>query len=75
VKNAPIETTTLSLQNIVGTEIKRNDRCSAAKSGFGKHSTGGYLKSSNLLPGMPVSKGQVIAVMKIRSLSSFSRII
>jgi cobalt-zinc-cadmium efflux system membrane fusion protein len=25
---------------------------------------GGYLKSSNLLPGMPVSKGQVIAVIE-----------
>jgi len=25
---------------------------------------GGYLKSSNLLPGKPVSKGQVIAVIE-----------
>ncbi|MEC5174191.1 efflux RND transporter periplasmic adaptor subunit [Chryseobacterium nepalense] len=65
LKNAPIETTTLSLQNIAST-LKLNGMIDVPPQNLVSVSIplGGYLKSSNLLPGMPVSRGQVIAVIE-----------
>ena len=65
LRNAPIETTTLSLQNIAST-LKLNGMIDVPPQNLVSVSIplGGYLKSSNLLPGMPVSRGQVIAVIE-----------
>lgn len=65
MRNAPIETTTLSLKNIAST-LKLNGMIDVPPQNLVSVSIplGGYLKSSNLLPGMPVSKGQVIAVIE-----------
>ena len=64
-RNAPIETTALSLQNIAST-LKLNGMIDVPPQNLVSVSIplGGYLKSSNLLPGMPVSRGQVIAVIE-----------
>ncbi|MCW3161630.1 efflux RND transporter periplasmic adaptor subunit [Chryseobacterium oryctis] len=65
LKNAPIETTTLSLQNI-SSVLKLNGMIDVPPQNLVSVSIplGGYLKSSSLLPGMPVTKGQVIAVIE-----------
>lgn len=65
LRNAPIETTMLSLQNIAST-LKLNGMIDVPPQNLVSVSIplGGYLKSSNLLPGMPVSRGQVIAVIE-----------
>ncbi|WP_294323866.1 efflux RND transporter periplasmic adaptor subunit [uncultured Chryseobacterium sp.] len=65
LRNATIETTTLSLQNIAST-LKLNGMIDVPPQNLVSVSIplGGYLKSSNLLPGMPVSRGQVIAVIE-----------
>jgi len=65
MRNAPIETTTLSLKNIASI-LKLNGMIDVPPQNLVSVSIplGGYLKSSNLLPGMPVSKGQVIAVIE-----------
>ena len=65
LRNAPIDTTMLSLQNIAST-LKLNGMIDVPPQNLVSVSIplGGYLKSSNLLPGMPVSRGQVIAVIE-----------
>ncbi len=65
LRNAPIETTTLSLQKI-SSVLKLNGMIDVPPQNLVSVSIplGGYLKSSNLLPGKPVSKGQVIAVIE-----------
>lgn len=65
LRNAPIETTMLSLQNIAST-LKLNGMIDVPPQNLVSVSIplGGYLKSSNLLSGMPVSRGQVIAVIE-----------
>ncbi|MPS64750.1 efflux RND transporter periplasmic adaptor subunit [Chryseobacterium sp.] len=65
LKNAPIETTMLSLQNI-SSVLKLNGMIDVPPQNLVSVSIplGGYLKSSSLLPGMPISKGQVIAVIE-----------
>ncbi|MGE4514090.1 MAG: efflux RND transporter periplasmic adaptor subunit, partial [Chryseobacterium sp.] len=65
LKNAPIETTTLSLKNI-SSVLKLNGMIDVPPQNLVSVSIplGGYLKSSSLLPGKPVSKGQVIAVIE-----------
>ncbi|WP_042721737.1 efflux RND transporter periplasmic adaptor subunit [Flavobacterium sp. B17] len=65
LRNAPIETTTLSLQKI-SSVLKLNGMIDVPPQNMVSVSIplGGYLKSSSLLPGKPVSKGQVIAVIE-----------
>ncbi|WP_262904318.1 efflux RND transporter periplasmic adaptor subunit [Chryseobacterium rhizoplanae] len=65
LKNAPIATTTLSLQKI-SSLLKLNGMIDVPPQNLVSVSIplGGYLKSSSLLPGKPVSKGQVIAVIE-----------
>lgn len=65
LRNAPIETTTLSLKNI-SSVLKLNGMIDVPPQNLVSVSIplGGYLKSSSLLPGKPVSKGQVIAVIE-----------
>lgn len=64
-RNAPTETTMLSDQNIA-TIVKLNGKIDVPPQNLVSVSTpmGGYLKSTNLLPGMKVSKGEVIAVIE-----------
>ncbi|PTT35448.1 efflux transporter periplasmic adaptor subunit [Chryseobacterium sp. HMWF028] len=65
LRNAPIETTMLSLQK-VSTVLKLNGMIDVPPQNLVSVSIplGGYLKSSSLLPGKPVSKGQMIAVIE-----------
>lgn len=65
LKNAPIETTQLSMQNI-STVLKLNGVIDVPPQNLVSVSIplGGYLKSTGLLPGMPVTKGKVIAVIE-----------
>lgn len=65
LRNAPIETTELSMQSI-STVLKLNGKIDVPPQNLISVSTplGGYLKSTGLLPGMKVSKGQVIAVIE-----------
>ena len=65
LRNAPIETTELSMQHI-STVLKLNGKIDVPPQNLVSVSTplGGYLKSTRLLPGMKVSKGQVIAVIE-----------
>ncbi|WP_312285369.1 efflux RND transporter periplasmic adaptor subunit [Chryseobacterium gleum] len=65
LKNAPIVTTILSLQKI-SSVLKLNGMIDVPPQNLVSVSIplGGYLKSSSLLPGKPVSKGQVIAVIE-----------
>lgn len=64
-KNAPVVTTVLSLQKI-SSVLKLNGMIDVPPQNLVSVSIplGGYLKSSSLLPGKPVSKGQVIAVIE-----------
>ncbi|MDV3694614.1 efflux transporter periplasmic adaptor subunit [Elizabethkingia anophelis] len=65
LRNEPIETTELSMQSI-STVLKLNGKIDVPPQNLVSVSTplGGYLKSTGLLPGMKVSKGQVIAVIE-----------
>lgn len=65
LKNAPVVTTVLSLQKI-SSVLKLNGMIDVPPQNLVSVSIplGGYLKSSSLLPGKPVSKGQVIAVIE-----------
>ncbi|EJL69455.1 RND family efflux transporter, MFP subunit [Chryseobacterium populi] len=65
LKNAPVVTTVLSLQKI-SSVLKLNGMIDVPPQNLLSVSIplGGYLKSSSLLPGKPVSKGQVIAVIE-----------
>ncbi|REC63752.1 efflux transporter periplasmic adaptor subunit [Chryseobacterium pennae] len=65
LKNAPVATTVLSLQKI-SSVLKLNGMIDVPPQNLVSVSIplGGYLKSSSLLPGKPVSKGQVIAVIE-----------
>ena len=65
LRNAPIETTELSLQSI-STVLKLNGKIDVPPQNLVSISTplGGYLKSTRLLPGMKVSRGQVIAIIE-----------
>ncbi|WP_045497976.1 efflux RND transporter periplasmic adaptor subunit [Chryseobacterium sp. StRB126] len=65
LKNAPVATTVLSLQKI-SSILKLNGMIDVPPQNLVSVSIplGGYLKSSSLLPGKPVSKGQVIAVIE-----------
>ncbi|HCM32557.1 efflux RND transporter periplasmic adaptor subunit [Chryseobacterium sp.] len=65
LKNAPVATTVLSLQKI-SSVLKLNGMIDVPPQNLVSISIplGGYLKSSNLLPGKPVSKGQMIAVIE-----------
>lgn len=65
LKNATVVTTVLSLQKI-SSVLKLNGMIDVPPQNLVSVSIplGGYLKSSSLLPGKPVSKGQVIAVIE-----------
>lgn len=65
LKNAPIETVTLSEKNI-GTVLKLNGKIDVPPQSLVSVSVplGGYLKTSKLLPGMHVNRGEVIAVIE-----------
>jgi len=65
LRNAPVETTELSMQPI-STVLKLNGKIDVPPQNLVSVSTplGGYLKSTRLLPGMKVAKGQVIAVIE-----------
>lgn len=65
LRNAPIETSELSMQSI-STALKLNGKIDVPPQNLVSVSTplGGYLKSTRLLPGMKVSKGEVIAVIE-----------
>lgn len=65
LRNAPIESTELSMQHI-STVLKLNGKIDVPPQNLVSVSTplGGYLKSTRLLPGMKVAKGQVIAVIE-----------
>lgn len=65
LRNAPVETTQLSVKTI-STTLRLNGTVDVPPQNLVSVSIplGGYLKSSTLLPGMPVSKGQVIAVIE-----------
>ncbi len=65
LKNAPIETTKLSMEQIA-TVLKLNGKIDVPPQNLVSVSTplGGYLKNTKLLPGMKVSKGQIIAVIE-----------
>jgi cobalt-zinc-cadmium efflux system membrane fusion protein len=64
-KNADIETTSLSEKNIA-TVLKLNGKIDVPPQNMVSVSVplGGYLRSTKLLPGMHVNKGEVIAVME-----------
>lgn len=63
--NTPIETAELSMQHI-STVLKLNGKIDVPPQNLVSVSTplGGYLKSTRLLPGMKVVKGQLIAVIE-----------
>ena len=65
LKNTAIETVQISSQNI-STVIKLNGRIDVPPQNLVSVSVplGGYLKSTKLLPGMHVNKGEVIAVIE-----------
>lgn len=65
LKNAPVETTVLSMQHL-STIVKMNGKVDVPPQNMVSVTAplGGYLKSTNLLPGMKVSKGQVVAVIE-----------
>ncbi|MDF2934282.1 MAG: efflux transporter periplasmic adaptor subunit [Chryseobacterium sp.] len=65
LKNTPIETMSLSVKNI-STVLKINGKIDVPPQNLVSVSVplGGYLKNTNLLPGMRVNKGQVIAVIE-----------
>ncbi|MET3537183.1 efflux RND transporter periplasmic adaptor subunit [Chryseobacterium limigenitum] len=65
LKNTPIQTMSLSVKNI-STVLKINGKIDVPPQNLVSVSVplGGYLKSTNLLPGMQVKKGQVIAVIE-----------
>lgn len=65
LKNAPILTTELSMQPI-STVLKLNGKIDVPPQNLVSVSTlmGGYLKSTRLLPGMKVSKGEIIAIIE-----------
>lgn len=65
LRNAPVETSELSMQHI-STVLKLNGKIDVPPQNLVSVSTplGGYLKSTRLLPGMKVSRGQVIAVIE-----------
>ncbi len=65
LKNAPIETVMLSEKNI-GTVLKLNGKIDVPPQSLVSVSVplGGYLKTSKLLPGTNVNKGEIIAVME-----------
>lgn len=65
LKNTPVVTAVLSLQKI-SSVLKLNGMIDVPPQNLVSVSIplGGYLKSSSLLPGKPVSKGQVIAVIE-----------
>lgn len=65
LKNAPIETAILSEQSI-STTLKLNGKVDVPPQNLVSVSTpmGGYLRSTSLLPGMQVKKGQVIAIIE-----------
>lgn len=65
LKNTTIETMPLSEKNI-STVLKINGKIDVPPQNLVSVSVplGGYLKNTNLLPGMKVSKGQVIAVIE-----------
>ncbi|WP_152909174.1 efflux RND transporter periplasmic adaptor subunit [Chryseobacterium sp. Hurlbut01] len=65
LKNTPIETTSLSVKNI-STVLKINGKIDVPPQNLVSVSVplGGYLKNTNLLPGMHVNKGQIIAVIE-----------
>lgn len=65
LKNTPVETTQLSGKNIA-TLLKLNGKIDVPPQNLISVSVplGGYLKSTRLLPGMPVSKGETIAMME-----------
>lgn len=64
-KNTPIEITSLSVKNI-STVLKINGKIDVPPQNLVSVSIplGGYLKNTNLLPGMHVNKGQIIAVIE-----------
>jgi len=65
ISNTPIETMSLSVKNI-STVLKINGKIDVPPQNLVSVSVplGGYLKSTNLLPGMQVKKGQVIAIIE-----------
>jgi len=65
LKNTPIETGSLSVKNI-STVLKINGKIDVPPQNMISVSVplGGYLKSTDLLPGMKVKKGQVIAIIE-----------
>lgn len=65
ISNTPIETMSLSVKNI-STILKINGKIDVPPQNMISVSVplGGYLKSTDLLPGMQVKKGQVIAVIE-----------
>ncbi|AZA50311.1 efflux RND transporter periplasmic adaptor subunit [Chryseobacterium carnipullorum] len=65
LRNTPIETMSLSVRNI-STVLKINGRIDVPPQNLVSVSVplGGYLKNTNLLPGMRVNKGQVIAIIE-----------
>ncbi|WP_293930918.1 efflux RND transporter periplasmic adaptor subunit [Sphingobacterium sp. UBA6645] len=65
LKNAPIETMTLSNQSI-SQILRLNGKIDVPPQNIQSVSAalGGYLKSTNLIAGMPVSKGEVIAIIE-----------
>ncbi|WP_300674760.1 efflux RND transporter periplasmic adaptor subunit [Soonwooa sp.] len=65
LKNAPIGTAILSEQSI-STTLKLNGKVDVPPQNLVSVSTpmGGYLRSTSLLPGMQVKKGQVIAIIE-----------
>ena len=65
LKNAPVTTTQLSDKNMA-TVLKLNGKIDVPPQSLVSVSVplGGYLKNTKLLPGMPVSKGEVIAELE-----------
>lgn len=65
LRNAPIEMAELSMQQIA-TTLKLNGKIDVPPQNLVSVSTplGGYLKSTALLPGMKVTRGQVIAIIE-----------
>jgi len=65
ISNTPIETMSLSVKNI-STMLKINGKIDVPPQNMISVSVplGGYLKSTDLLPGMKVKKGQVIAIIE-----------
>ncbi len=65
LKNAPIETVMLSEKNI-GSVLKLNGKIDVPPQSLVSVSVplGGYLKTTKLLPGMHVNKGEIIAVIE-----------